>query len=234
MDQAPFMEFSAKNHPGSVTIAQDAQRDALLNITQERLPQVDDQIPLRYIGALFKTYLLFESGERLLMVDQHAAHERILYDRFMTRYQGAQISQTLLAPQMLRFTARDVALLSELQTELDDAGFDVELFDATSVAVRAIPVILGQNESIRELLIDVLDETQTSRVRLTRERLRKHVAQMACKHAIKAGDMLSTEDVRGLLEQMLLTGAQPTCPHGRPIITEMNKRELEKRFKRIQ
>ena len=113
------------------------------------------------------------------------------------------------------------------------AGIEVEAFDATSVAVRAVPVILGESEPIRDLLFYALDETQTRHGKLTRDRLRARVAQMACKHAIKAGDALNDEDVRALLMQMLATGAQPTCPHGRPIVNELNRRELEKRFRRI-
>ena len=201
---------------------------------QERFAQDETQLTLRYIGAVFKTYLLFETGEKLLMVDQHAAHERVLYDRLTARYQGTQISQRLLTSQMLRFTARDIALLAEMETALNEAGFDIEPFDATNIAVRAIPVILGENAPVRDLLLDVLDETQTGRGKFTQELLRRRVAQMACKHAIKAGDTLSTEDVRQLLAQMLATGVQPTCPHGRPIVTELSRRELEKRFKRIQ
>ncbi len=189
--------------------------------------------PLRYIGAAFKTYLLFEAGERLLLVDQHAAHERVLFDRFMLRYQGHRQSQRLLSPQMVRLTARDVATLTEMNAELQEAGFDVEAFDESTVAVRAIPVILGQNEPVRELLLDMLDETLNHKNRAVYDRLRRRVTQLACKHAIKGGDELSQEDVQGLLNQMLLTNVQPTCPHGRPIVVELDRRELEKRFKRI-
>ncbi len=78
-----------------------------------------------------------------------------------------------------------------------------------------------------------MDEAHAERGRFTRDRLRGHIAQMACKHAVKGGDTLSAEDVRALLEQMLQTGAQPTCPHGRPIVSVLTRRELEKRFRRI-
>ncbi len=200
---------------------------------QQRLAQTGETAPLQFIGTAFKTYLLFEAGERLLLVDQHAAHERVLFDRYMERYQGETLSQRLLAPQLIRLTARDVAQLEDLQPVLADAGFEAEAFDTTSVAVRAIPSILGQNESVRELLLDVLDECQTAHSKPTADRLRRRVAQLACKHAVKAGDSLSQEDVRALLMQMLATGTQPTCPHGRPIVTELTRRELEKRFKRI-
>ncbi len=200
---------------------------------QDSFLPTDGEPALHFIGTAFHTYLLFEAGERLLLVDQHAAHERILYDRFMARYESTAISQRLLTPQMVRLTARDVVQLEEMNDALTEAGFTVEAFDTTSVAVRAVPVILGENEPLRELLLDVLDEAQAAHGKLTRERLRRRVTQMACKHAIKAGDTLRAEDVRALLTQMLLTGAQPTCPHGRPIVSELTQRELEKRFKRI-
>ncbi len=200
---------------------------------QERMAQTEPQDALRYIGAIFKTFLLFEIGERLLMVDQHAAHERVLYDRYMERYQGTMVSQRLIAPQMVRLTAQDVQRLSEIKDELTDIGFDVEAFDETTVAVRAIPVILGQNEPVRDWLVDFLDETRTNRGAVTHDRLRSQVAQMACKHAIKGGDVLTDADVEAILTQMLETGTQPTCPHGRPIVTEWSHRDLEKRFKRI-
>lgn len=199
---------------------------------QDSFLPMDGEPAIRYIGAAFHTYLLFEADERLLMVDQHAAHERILYDRFMAKYESTAISQRLLTPQLVRLTARDVVQLAEMDEALTEAGFAVEEFDATSVAVRAVPVILGESEPLRELLLDVLDEAQAARGKLTRGRLRRRVTQMACKHAIKAGDTLRAEDVRALLIQMLLTGAQPTCPHGRPIVSELTQRELEKRFKR--
>ena len=200
---------------------------------QSTFLHTDGEVSIRYIGTVFHTYLLFEAGERLLMVDQHAAHERILYDRLMARYEGSAASQRLLTPQMVRLTARDVAQLGEMESALTDAGFAVEAFDATSVAVYAVPVILGETGPLREMLTEVLDEARAAQGKLTRERLRRRVAQMACKHAIKAGDTLREEDVRALLSQMLLTGAQPTCPHGRPIVSDFSQRELEKRFKRI-
>ena len=226
------MPPGAGGHATAETIAPEAQ--LYIQPVQETFMPTGGADDIRYIGAVFQTYLLFEAGERLLLVDQHAAHERILYDRFMARYEAVAVSQRLLTPQLVRLTVRDVAQLADMDAALAEAGFAVEAFDETSVAVHALPVILGENEPLRELLLDVLDEAQAARGKLTRERLRRRVTQMACKHAIKAGDALSDSDVRALLTQMLLTGAQPTCPHGRPIVSEITRRDLEKRFKRIQ
>jgi DNA mismatch repair protein MutL len=201
---------------------------------QETIPGMADYVNIRYIGAVFQTYLLFEAGERLLLIDQHAAHERVLFDRFMARYAGERISQRLLTPMLLHFTAKDVNTLMELKDELESVGFELDAFDAASVAVRATPVILGESEPVRELLLDVADDLRGKAGGAAQDRIKQRVAQMACKHAIKGGDSLSNSDVELLIRQMLESGVQPTCPHGRPIVQEMNRRELEKRFRRIQ
>ena len=117
---------------------------------------------------------------------------------------------------------------------LAEAGFDVAPFDAECVALRAIPTFFGENESPKELLLEALSEWQAGRGQVTRERLRRRVAQMACKHAIKGGDRLSDTEISGFLREMLKSEAMPTCPHGRPIVVEVTRYALEKRFKRIQ
>ena len=190
--------------------------------------------PLRLVGILFDTYWLFETGDRVLMVDQHAAHERILYDQMMARFENERISQRLLAPQLVRLTPYDMTLVSEFSPVLAEAGFEVEPFDDTSVALHAIPTFFGVNESPKELLLEALAEWQAGRGQVTRERLRHRVAQMACKRAIKGGDKLSETEIRGFMQEMLRSDAMPTCPHGRPIVTEMTRYALEKRFKRVQ
>lgn len=198
------------------------------------LPEVAPATTLRLIGIAFHTYWLFEAGERLLWVDQHAAHERILYDKLWERYQGEHISQRLLSPQLVHLTAQECALIKELAPVLEEAGFDIQPFDETSVAVHAIPTLFGRNDSPKELLLEALDECQDRRGQMTRERMRKRVMQMACKKAIKAGDQLTDMEIQHLLKAMLETGIMPTCPHGRPIVTEITRRDMEKRFKRIQ
>ena len=201
---------------------------------QESLLEEETTAPLRFIGIAFKTYWLFESGERLLWVDQHAAHERILYDKLWKQLEGSFVSQRLLSPQLVSLTAAECALVEELKPEMEAAGFEVEAFDETSVAVHAIPTIFGKNNGARELLLEALSEWQSFRGQVTRERMRKQVIQMACKHAIKAGDALSDTEVSYMLQEMLSTGMIPTCPHGRPIVVETGRRDFEKRFKRIQ
>ena len=188
--------------------------------------------PLRLVGIVFDTYWIFESGDRLLLVDQHAAHERMLYDRLMERFEKGTVSQQLLSPQLVRLTAHDRTLVSEFAPVLADAGFEVEPFDDTCVAVKAVPTLFGENESPRELLLEALDEWQAGRGQVTRERMRRRVAQMACKHAIKGGDRSSLYELQQLIEQIYRTGIIKYCPHGRPIVIEMTRTDFERQFGR--
>lgn len=214
--------------PGSVPQPPEQTRLAEVETKEEA-----DAVP-RLVGIVFDTYWIFETGDRLLWLDQHAAHERILYDRFMKRYDGEQISQRLLSPQLVQLSGRDMALFEEIQPYLEKAGFQAEAFDERSVAVHAIPTLFGENGDPKELLLEALDQWQQGRGEKTSDRMRSQVAQMACKHAIKGGDKLNPQEIQGFLKEMLQSQSMPTCPHGRPIVIETTRYALEKRFKRIQ
>ena len=214
--------------PGSVPQPPEQTRLAEVETKEEA-----DAVP-RLVGIVFDTYWIFETGDRLLWLDQHAAHERILYDRFMKRYDGEQISQRLLSPQLVQLSGRDMALFEEIRPYLEKAGFQAETFDERSVAVHAIPTLFGENGDPKELFLEALDQWQQGRGEKTSDRMRSQVAQMACKHAIKGGDRLNQQEIQGFLKEMLQSQSMPTCPHGRPIVIETTRYALEKRFKRIQ
>ena len=214
--------------PGSVPQPPEQTR-----LAEVETPEEAAAVP-RLVGIVFDTYWIFEAGDRLLWLDQHAAHERILYDRFMKRYDGEQISQRLLSPQLVQLSGRDMALFEEIQPYLEKAGFQAEVFDERSVAVHAIPTLFGENGDPKELFLEALDQWQQGRGEKTSDRMRSQVAQMACKHAIKGGDKLNPQEIQGFLKEMLQSQSMPTCPHGRPIVVETTRYALEKRFKRIQ
>ncbi len=214
--------------PGSVPQPPEQTR-----LAEVETPEEAAAVP-RLVGIVFDTYWLFEAGDRLLWLDQHAAHERILYDRFMKRYDGEQISQRLLSPQLVQLSGRDMALFEEIRPYLEKAGFQAEAFDERSVAVHAIPTLFGENGDPKELFLEALDQWQQGRGEKTSDRMRSQVAQMACKHAIKGGDKLNPQEIQGFLKEMLQSQSMPTCPHGRPIVVETTRYALEKRFKRIQ
>ena len=238
---------AAKPEPAAAPETRERPPERLVPIPEPEIPAPPEQTRLaevetpeeaaavpRLVGIVFDTYWLFEAGDRLLWLDQHAAHERILYDRFMKRYDGEQISQRLLSPQLVQLSGRDMALFEEIQPYLEKAGFQAETFDERSVAVHAIPTLFGENGDPKELFLEALDQWQQGRGEKTNDRMRSQVAQMACKHAIKGGDRLNQQEIQGFLKEMLQSQSMPTCPHGRPIVVETTRYALEKRFKRIQ
>ena len=204
-----------------VTMAETAPESPALNDVQYRV-----------IGVLMKTYILVEADDSLVMIDQHAAHERLNYEKFMAQVEAGQASQQLLTPMVLHLSAREMALVTDNLDVMREAGYDVEPFGEQDIQVRSVPVILGKAE-LRPAFMDALgalDKVRTAAVDLRRA----EIMQMSCKSAVKGGDMLSASEVESLIRQMLDTGAPPTCPHGRPVMKVISRREMEKMFKRIQ
>ena len=185
-----------------------------------------------YIGIAFDTYIILQNKKQLLMIDQHAAHERILYEKLMREVDTGGGSQLLLVPQVVRVTPQDVNKLEIYKDEIKDAGYEIVPFGEDSYQIRAVPNVLGVPES-KEAFLEMVDHLGELRVLSTRQKRRDAILQMACKKAIKGGEKISMEEVNVLLAEMQKTGAPPTCPHGRPLVVVINKTELEKRFKRI-
>ncbi len=186
----------------------------------------------RVIGVVLKTYILIEADDSLVMIDQHAAHERLNYERFMAQLEAGRGSQQLLTPLVLRLTAREMALIEENMDVLRDSGYDVEPFGESDIQVRAVPFILGKAE-LKPAFMDTINALNRLK-NATIDARRAEVAQMSCKAAVKGGDPLSEGEIESLIRQLLTTGAPPTCPHGRPVMKVISRRELEKMFKRIQ
>ena len=186
----------------------------------------------RVIGVVLNTYILIEADDSLVMIDQHAAHERLQYEKLMAQLEAGRGSQQLLTPIILRLSAREMALIRDNLEVLHDAGYDVEPFGETDIQVRAVPFILGKAE-LKPAFMDTVNALHRVR-NATVDLRRAEVMQMACKSAVKGGDPLSASEIDALIRQMLDTGAPPTCPHGRPVMRSISRRELEKMFRRVQ
>lgn len=196
-------------------------------------PKAEPDAPeYRVIGTVLKTYILIEADDSLVLIDQHAAHERLQYEKFMAQLEAGRGSQQLLTPLVVRLSAREMALILDNIEVLRDAGYEVEPFGETDIQVRSVPFILGKAD-LRPAFMDTINALNRLR-NATIDLRRAEVMQMACKSAVKGGDPLSRDEVESLIRQMLSTGAPPTCPHGRPVMKSISRRELEKMFKRIQ
>ncbi|MBR3304652.1 MAG: DNA mismatch repair endonuclease MutL [Clostridia bacterium] len=181
-----------------------------------------------YIGTAFNTYPIFEMGEVLYLIDQHAAHERMIYDALMA--DGRVISQQLLIPEIMTFPHDQMLVIEENMEMLAEMGIDAEPFGNLSIRVTAVPQIVGEI-NIRAFFEDILEGAgdKRNRVRLIKDR----VARAACKRAVKAGWKLSEDEIMNILKEITVSGVIPHCPHGRPLAIAITKTDLEKGFKRI-
>ncbi len=190
------------------------------------------QTPLQVMGAAFNTYILALHGDSLLLIDQHALHERLLFDRMMARAGGAQDVQTLLAPRVMQLDYPAYQTFLSFREELAQAGFLAEDFGQRAVRLTGVPLALGEPLAETSFL-SALDELQGQGMLRGRERLEK-VILSACKHAVKGGERLPQGALQALADEMVASGITPTCPHGRPIVLALSRGELERRFGRIQ
>ncbi len=209
--------------------------------TAERKPEKSEQtntiLPgirkdMKIFGALFNTFILVEYEDQLLMVDQHAVHERLLFDRLMQEQTEQHTGQELLVPMVISVSGKEQMLIEEEKELLESVGLVIERFGEREAIVRTVPMILGEAETgsfVREALADI-EKSHT----LTFERKRAELLQTACKHAVKGGEALTEDQLRSLLDEMLEKKVTPTCPHGRPLVVSLTRREIYRKFKRIQ
>lgn len=197
----------------------------------ETLPKkAVDNAEIRVIGVFDNTYIIAEMDETLILIDQHAAHERILYERFRKALEGGTIMQPLVAPIIMNVSARDRSILMDNQALLLEAGYEIEPFGERDIQVRTVPYVLGQAE-LKPLFADLIDRLDQLRS-ATIDRRRGEVITASCKRAVKAGDHLSDAEIRALISDMLTTSAPPNCPHGRPIIKTFKRGEVDHMFRR--
>ena len=207
-------------------------QESLLKSDSLQDKSVDPLYGYKMLGVAFDTYIILQNEKQMLFIDQHAAHERILYERLMRQIDQGVGSQVLMVAQVVHVTPQDKAKIEQYSEEIRLAGFDIEPFGEDAYQIRAVPNVLGVPQS-RGAFLDMVDHLGELRVLSTQQKRRDAILQMACKKAIKGGDKLSDEEIEPLLADMIATGAPPTCPHGRPLVVTVQRSELEKRFKRI-
>ena len=211
--------------------------DSLPRMLQEKSEQINTILPelpkqMKIFGALFNTFILVEYDNCLMMVDQHAVHERLLFDSLMKEHSAQNTGQELLVPVIINVSAKDIMLIEENRELFESIGLIIERFGEYDIAVRTVPVILGEAQTadfVREALSE-LEKNHT----VTFDQKRADILQTACKHAIKGGETLTEDQLRTILNEMIEKHVTPTCPHGRPLVVSITHREIDKKFKRIQ
>ena len=193
----------------------------------ETMPQ---EIPWRYVGELYNSYIIVEQGDEAYLIDKHAAHERILFEKLKAN-QEAISSQSLLVPVPCRLSAEECAILMANTSLLEELGFEAEEFGENTLLLRQIPMDLGTEqaeETLEQMAADLLNGRRENAQNVRDEILHT----VACKAAIKAGWQTSETELKVLIEQVMSRDDLKHCPHGRPICITLSKKQLEKQFKR--
>lgn len=204
-----------------------------MSLFEEKLLSPEARIHHRVIGQLFDTYWLVEFDEKLFIMDQHAAHEKVLYERLMKEYEKKEITSQLVSPPMvLTLNMEEETALLDYMDVFHDLGFVIESFGGRDYTIREIPYNLyGLNS--KDLFIEILDglSTEGSRVPLTM--VTDKLATAACKAAVKGNHTLTYKEAEALIDELMTLDNPYQCPHGRPTIISMSKYEIEKKFRRI-
>jgi len=201
-------------------------------IIYEEVQQQVHTLAIDIIGQLFGTYILGQKDDDFYLIDQHAAHERIMFEHIKEKYNTRSISvQELMMPVVIELSPAEKALYNENSLIFQNLGFEIEWFGESTLAIRAVPILMGEpcTGEFFSNMLDSLKEPAGSAA----SPLERIIISMACKNAIKAGDIISPEEIRELIERLMKTSQPYTCPHGRPTIITMSKYELEKKFKRV-
>jgi DNA mismatch repair protein MutL len=205
-------------------------------IRNPQLPAPLLEVPLRMVGVIGKLYVVLESDRGLVLLDQHAAHERILFEQMMTRIESnaAAPSQKLLLPETVELPPRDAQFLREQLPALTRLGVGLSEFGERTFLLDALPPFVKAADP-RRFVFDLVDELRAAGREVNLARLGEHtVAKTVCRHAVKANDPLGGPELENLVEDLRRCAMPYTCPHGRPTLIEMNYRELEKKFGRTQ
>ena len=187
----------------------------------------------KFIGIVFKTYIILEIENEMYILDQHAAHERIMYEKVKENYYSdiAKDSQMLLLPDVVTLTHKEMDVAKENKEMFEQAGFYFEEFGENTIKLTGVPTVCIDLDT-KELFLETLDEINTVARTAKQEKEEKFIATVACKAAVKANMALTREEVEKLMEQLLKLPNPFTCPHGRPTVIKMTKYDIERKFAR--
>jgi DNA mismatch repair protein MutL len=193
-------------------------------------------VPLRLVGVVGRLYVVLESDRGLVLMDQHAAHERILFEQMLGRLESNEQapSQKLLLPETVEVSARDASFIRDQLPALSRLGVGLSEFGERTFLLDALPPFVRVAEP-RRFVLELVDELKAAGQEVNTLRLGEQVvAKTVCRHAVKAHDPLAGPELEALVEDLRHCAMPYTCPHGRPTLVEMNFRELEKKFGRSQ
>ncbi len=216
--------------PGNDILAPSPQQ---MNLFEEKLLKAENRSRYHMIGQIFDTYWILQFEDKMFIIDQHAAHEKVKYERLIRQYREHEvISQSLLPPVIISLTGQEALVLQENMDAFTSLGFEIEEFGGNEYALRSVPADLyGCSE--RQMFLEVLDGLTEGAPTGNLKSVEEKIASMSCKAAVKGNHRLTPAEAEKLVDELLTLDNPYNCPHGRPTIISMTKTELEKKFKRI-
>ena len=218
----------------TTNIIKESSEPYQIELFDDKLLSKKSRVEHKIIGQLFNTYWIVEFDEKMFIIDQHAAHEKVLYERILKKYKESDcISQEINPPIIISLNMREKSILLRHMNIFNEFGYEIESFGGKEYAIRAVPYDL-LSLSDKDLFISMLDSlTDDENAKLAPEMLSDRLATMACKAAIKGNNKISLQEIEKLVDELLTLDNPYNCPHGRPTIISMTKYEIEKKFKRI-
>ncbi len=195
--------------------------------------KINELANAKYLGSLFNTYLLLEIENNFIMIDQHAAHERILFEKLVEKYKNhIPIAQQLITPELIELTSREIVIVKDEITILSELGFECEIFGVQTILLRTVPFDSAML-NLKGAFSEILDLISNQNNIPTEETISNALYSIACKAAVKAKENLNLTEIDHLISELQRIPNPTHCPHGRPVLMKMSKYEIEKNFKRI-
>lgn len=232
----PYPDTPESVHEHNVIKASDAvivNTSVQMELFEDKLLSYDAVEDYQIVGQIFDTYWLFTYKDKLIMMDQHAAHEKVKYESLLAQMKSKSVVKQMISPAIvITLSPTELSVLKDYKENFTDLGFEIEEFGGSDISLRAIPMDL-YGQSPKELFLNILDELNGGRISGVPESVNDKLASMACKSAVKGNTPMSVPEIKELLNKLLTLDNPYNCPHGRPTMITMSKTELEKRFKRI-
>lgn len=227
-----------KEHPSPIIKSDNAvvvEKVTQLDLFDEKVLTKENVKEYEILGQIFGTYWIIAFKDKIFMVDQHAAHEKVNYERMLKRYKnGEMLSQMVNPPVIVALTSAEEELFLSYRQYFEKLGFNIENFGGREYAMRAIPIDLFGCESEKDMFIQILDElSHETGLDRTPDVINYKIASMACKASVKGNTKMSRAEMEALLDELLTLDNPYNCPHGRPTIISMSKYEIDKKFKRV-
>ena len=225
-------------HPSPIIKHEDAvivEKVVQMDLFDDKVLSKDNVKEYEILGQIFGTYWIIAFKDKIFLVDQHAAHEKVNYERMMKRYNsGEMLSQMVNPPVIVALSSAEEEMFLNYRQYFEKLGFNIENFGGREYAMRAIPIDLFGCDSEKDMFIQILDElSHESGASRTPDVINYKIASMACKASVKGNTKMSRAEMEALLDELLTLENPYNCPHGRPTIISMSKYEIDKKFKRV-